>query len=57
MKGLGIFCKKMKQYFQNNILDQNFEEKYLLTTFIGYFVYQVRGVDILYKKVKQYLKK
>ena len=67
MKGFGIPYKKMKQYFLKIFIyfyfRRNFRKiTFLLTTSVllaveGYFAYQVKGIDVLYKKIKYFRKK
>ena len=67
MKGLGIPYKKMKRYFLKIFIYFNFrwdfrKITFLLTTSVllaveGYFAYQVKGVNVLCKKVKCYFRK
>ena len=67
MKGLGILYKKMKRYFLKIFVYINFDrifekKKFLLTTSVllaveGYFACQVKGVDVLDKKLKCYFRK
>ena len=60
MKGLGILYKKTKRYFLKIFIYFNFRKiTFLLTTSVllaveGYFAYQVKGIDALYKKIKCY---
>ena len=62
---LSIFYKKMKRYSQkyfSTILYWIFEKKktYMLATsmmVVEYFAYQVKGIDVFYKKVKCYFEK
>ena len=67
MKGLGILYKKMKRYFLKIFIYFNFRWNFRNITFLlttsallaveGYFAYQVKGIDVLYKKIMFYEKK